>query len=56
MPPIMMEAQGIIDGMRFAVTKCWKSVIIELECQKIVNDLNKNYKIEAELGIQYDNI
>ena len=56
MSPIMMEAQGVIEGMRFAVTKGWKSVIIELDCQKLVNDLNKNNRIEAELGILYDNI
>ena len=31
-------------------------MIIESNCQKLVNDLNKNHMIEVELGILYDNI
>ena len=30
--PIMMEARGVFEGMRFAISRGWKLVIIESDC------------------------
>ena len=53
---IMMEACAMMEGMKMASEMGWSSVIMEIDCQRLVKDLRNNARIDSELGTIYQNI
>ena len=53
---LMMEALGILEGMKLATAQRWGSIIMESNCLKIIEDLNKGFSPNSELGTLFDNI
>ena len=54
--PFMMEALGILEGMKLAASQCWNSIVVESDCSKIIEYLNKGFSPNSELGTLLDNI
>ena len=54
--PFMMEALGILEGMKLAASQCWNLIGVESNCSKIIEDLNKGFSPNSKLGTLLDNI
>ena len=54
--PILLEACGMLEGMRLAKTMGWERIIMESDYLKLVEDLRSFTDIDSEPGTVYRNI
>ena len=53
---VLMEAWAVLEGLKVAMYHCWELIIIENDCNKIVDDLEREVNDLFELGPIYTDI